>query len=159
MRGVWQPKTDSEKLHIDKQVMQWSQKYERPNGRFRLNPYRLHSMSPVKTSLIREDVCGSTRYRDPMEEAFALAYLNRTVQHSTRVPGQKFTVPQTSAQEVGWHNFPVAGHRLRKPHHDASGFHYKPKSQCFETSFALEYLKSNGKNLFKVKKRDSVKGK
>jgi FAM183A and FAM183B related len=137
------------KLIIQKNVLNWNKKFEDFSGRFRINPYSMTIITAKPTQINpREGVEAykASIYRDPTEEAFSSEFLKRTVIRGTMPPSNKYLIPQTAAQEIGWISAPVL------PRIHSSQWNRRVKKPCFETFFAEEYIKFRGKNPYFARK-------
>ena len=52
---------------------------------------------------------------DPVEKAFKVDAMRRKIQTSNLIPQQKYAIPQTSNQEIGWDVSPMYT-KDRRPH-------------------------------------------
>lgn len=63
-------------------------------------PSRPGSIQSATTN--KDDIFGNHFTEDPVEEAFSNEKLEKTLRMVTLVPKQKYNIPQTSNQEIGW---------------------------------------------------------
>ena len=150
-KGVLDKSNEAHKLLIHRSYLKWNKKYEKCSGKYRINPYHMTTVA-AKPNHVDPTQHGNehyvpTIYRDPIEEAFSSEYLKRTVSRGSMTPGQKYRSPQTSSQEVGWYHTNVI------PKHHNNWMHNKARPNCFETYFAVEYLKSVGTSPYKQNQR------
>eukprot|EP00741_Cyanophora_paradoxa_P004526 tig00000808_g4395.t1 len=115
--------------HIKKEM-----KLTKLNPHFRVNPHSMHTVTDKPAIVQRENPVPHT----PTEID---AIMMRTIERSMKVPKEKYSVPQTTAQTVGWDHVPLV------PPSCPERFR-RPKDSCYETAYAAEYVKSMGKNPF-----------
>ena len=133
-----------QKLLVYRDVLKWNKQYEDFSMKYRVNPYKLSAVS-IKPNLTVPNKRPSyfpTTYRDPIQEAFSSRYIKDTISKHRMTPSQKFRVPQTSAQEIGWMSKRIAN----------NNWNSRPKFSCYETHFANEYFKGAGESPFKSTK-------
>eukprot|EP00357_Protocruzia_adherens_P034674 CAMPEP_0115008264 /NCGR_PEP_ID=MMETSP0216-20121206/21795_1 /TAXON_ID=223996 /ORGANISM="Protocruzia adherens, Strain Boccale" /LENGTH=142 /DNA_ID=CAMNT_0002375611 /DNA_START=114 /DNA_END=542 /DNA_ORIENTATION=+ len=140
---------DSHKSIINAERIKQETKYFEKNYRnnFTVNPNSMTFLAEkpnnITPSKPYRDMKESYYASDPVGEAFSSEHLHKAFENQTKTPLQKYRIPQTSNQEIGWMNRPLTSNDRR--------WNKSRKSNAI-TQYADEYCANFGYSPFKVQK-------
>lgn len=105
-------------------------------------PNYVDPRGPQKLSAEEKIVYSNPFTDDPVEEAFSNEKLAKTLRSISQVPRQKWTRPQTSAQDIGWYS--------NQLNQTKSKWNY-PIRYNEITKYANDYFEMTKQNPFKLK--------